>query len=367
MRFGPTAAQEQLRERAQAFLEEVSPPAEVRRLMETGSGFDPAVWRRTAEEQGLQGIHLPAAVGGRGLGWVELAVVLEEAGRVLLGSPLLSTTTAAGVLSASTGDGPVDDVLSAIAAGRAVATLAVAEGTGRWDEAGVDTRAVRSAGGEWRLEGRKSYVVDGGVADVLVVAARRDPTGEVGLFLVDADAPGVSRAPLATVDLTRKQAKLGLAATPARPIAGTLAAALELAVVGLAAEQVGGAQRCLDAAVAHARTRVQFGRPIGSFQAVKHLCAEMLLDLESARSASFYAASAAARAGADLPAAAAVAKSCCSEAFVRVATDSLHVHGGLGFTWDNDAHLYFKRARSSALLFGDPGHHRELLARHLRL
>ena len=142
---------------------------------------------------------------------------------------------------------------------------------------------------------------------------------------------------------------------------------MDLSAVSLAAEQVGGAGRALEMAVEHARRRVQFGRPIGSFQAVKHLCAEMLLDLESARSAAFYAALAAARAGPDLPIAAALAKSCCSEAYVRVATDSLHVHGGLGFTWDHDAHLYFKRARSSQLLFGDPRHHREELARRLGL
>jgi alkylation response protein AidB-like acyl-CoA dehydrogenase len=142
---------------------------------------------------------------------------------------------------------------------------------------------------------------------------------------------------------------------------------MQLAATGLAAEQVGGSQACLDRAVDYARRRIQFGRPIGSFQAVKHLCAEMLLDLESARSASFSAASAAARADEGLPEAAAVAKACCSEAFVRIASDSLHVRGGLGFTWDDDAHLYFRRARSSALLFGDPAFHRELLARHLHI
>ena len=372
MHFGPTAAQEQLRARVRGLLEEISPSAEVRRIMETETGFDLGAWRRMSADLGLQGIHLPEAVGGGGLGWVELGVVLEEAGRVLLAAPLLATTTGAGILLASAGagregDGREGEVLADIAAGRSVASLAVAEGSGRWDGPGVETRAVPSAGGGWRLEGRKSYVVDGGVADALIVAARRDGPGDVGLFLVEAGAAGLSRAPLATVDPTRRQAEVTLSATPARPLRGTLATALELSVVGLAAEQVGGAQQCLDAAVAHARTRIQFGRPIGTFQAVKHLCAEMLLDLESARSAAFYAAAAAARAGQDLPTAAAVAKSCCSEAFVRVASDSLHVHGGLGFTWDHDAHLYFKRARSSALLFGDPRHHRELLARHLDL
>lgn len=365
MHFGPTPAQEDLRARVRSLFDEMSPSAEVRRLMETETGFDRRAWARMAGDLGLQGLHLPRSVGGGGLGWVEVGVALEEAGAVLLGAPYLSTVVAAAVVLAS---GDQDDVLARIAAGRTVATLAVAEAAGRWDGTGIETRAVRSPGSGWRLEGAKSYVVDGCAADVLVVAARRDDSGDVTLFLVDADGRGVSRAPLRTVDLTRKQAAVTFAAAPGRALTGvTLERAMELAAVALAAEQVGGAQRCLDMAVDHARRRVQFGRPIGSFQAVAHLCADMLLEVESARSAAFYAAAAAARGDGALPSAAAVAKSCCSEAFVRIATDALHVHGGLGFTWDHDAHLYFKRARSSALLFGDPRHHRELLARHLQL
>ncbi|MDQ6728430.1 MAG: acyl-CoA/acyl-ACP dehydrogenase [Actinomycetota bacterium] len=365
MDFGPTGAQEELRGRIRRFLAEVSPSAEVRRLMETPSGSDPAVWERLAVEMGLPGLHLPVSVGGAGLGWVELAIALEEAGAVLLCAPLLATATAAAVILGADDADRAGGILPAIAAGRCVATLAVAEDAGRWDASGVTTRALRSPGGRWRIEGHKSYVVDGATADLLVVAARHDGGG-TGLFLVDGDAPGLARQPLATVDQTRKQARLVLSATPARPLPGvSLAVALDLAAVALAAEQVGGAQRCLDAAVDHAGRRIQFGRPIGSFQAVKHLCADMLLELESARSAAFYAARAAARAGADLPEAAAVAQACCSDAYVRVATDSLHVHGGLGFTWDHDAQLHYKRARSSRQLFGDPGHHRELLARHL--
>ena len=340
MRFGPTAAQEQLRERVRERFEAVSSSAEVRRLMETEAGFDRERWRELAGELDLGA-----------LGWVERGVVLEEAGRVLLPAPLLATVTALGALG---GD-----------LGAAVATLAVAEAGGRWDGTGVETRAVGGPGG-WRLEGRKSYVVDGLTAEALVVAARTEE-GDVRLFGVEGGAAGVSRAPLATVDPTRKQAEIAFAATPARPLDASLAGLMALAGVALAAEQVGGTQRCLDMAVDHAGRRVQFGRPIGSFQAVKHLCAEMLLELESARSAAFYAASAAAGGDVDLPAAAAVAQACCSEAFVRIATDALHVHGGVGFTWDHDAHLYFKRARSSAQLFGDARHHRELLARYLRL
>ena len=365
MHFGLTDAQEALRDRLRALLGELSPPAEVRRLMEAPSGFDPAVWERLAGE-GALGLHLPASVGGQGLGWVELGVALEEAGATLLCAPYLATVTTAAVILASGDTAVADDVLPAVAAGACVATLALAEDTGRWDEEAVITRAVPSPGGGWRLEGHKSYVVDGSTAGLIVVSARHED--QVGLYLVDGEAPGLSRAPLATVDQTRRQARLQLSATPARPLAnGSATLAAHLSAVALAAEQVGGAQRCLDNAVEYARRRVQFGRPIGSFQAVKHLCAEMLLELESARSAAFYAAGSAARGGDDLPEAAAVAKACCSEAYVRVATDSLHVHGGLGFTWDHDAHLYFKRARSSRQLFGDPRHHRELLARRIGL
>ncbi len=345
-----------LRARVRDLLAEVSPPAEVRRLMEDGRGHDLDVWLRMADDHELHGLHLPAEVGGAGLGWVEQAVVLEETGRVLLCAPYLATVTAAPFLP--------PEHQAAVAGGLCIATLAVAEASGRWDAAGVQTRAVQSPTGGWRLDGEKSYVVDGAAADVLVVAARPDGA-DVGLFLVDAGAPGLDQGPLATIDQTRRQARITLAATPARQLAGSLDDAMALSAVALAAEQVGGAGRALEMAVEHAGRRVQFGRAIGSFQAVKHLCAEMLLDLESARGAASHAA---ASVGCDeLPDAAAVAKSCCSEMYVRVATDSLHVHGGLGFTWEHDAHLYFKRARSSRLLFGDPRYHREKLARILGL
>jgi alkylation response protein AidB-like acyl-CoA dehydrogenase len=334
---------EQLRSRVRAFLAEVSPPAEVRRLMEDERGFDLDVWLRLAADHDLLSLAR----------WEERAVVLEETGRALLCAPYLATVTAAPFLP--------PEVEAAVAGGLCIATVAMAEASGRWDDGGVQTRAVPSAGGRWRLEGEKSYVVDGCAADVLVVAARPDGEDDVALFLVDAGAAGVDRSPLPTVDQTRRQARVRLAATPARRLAASLEAAVDVCAVALAAEQVGGAGRALEMAVDYAGQRVQFGRPIGSFQAVKHLCAAMLLDLELARGAASHAAVAG-----DTEAAAA-AKICCSEAFVRIATDSLHVHGGLGFTWDHDAHLYFKRARSSYHLFGDPRHHRERLAHHLNL
>ena len=337
---------EQLRSRVRAFLAVVSSPAAVRRLMEDDLGYDLDVWLRLAADHDL------LALGG----WPERAVVLHETGRVLLCAPYLATVTAAPFLPPETQE--------AIAGGLCIATLAVAEASGRWDAGGVETRALRSPDGRWRLEGEKHYVVDGCAADVLVVAARTE-AGEVALFQVDAGAAGLDPAPLPTVDLTRRLARIRLAATPARRLRGSPATAVDLCATALAAEQVGGAERALEMAVEYAGRRVQFGRPIGSFQAIKHLCAEMLLDLESARAAATHAAGAA---GTDeQPAAAAVAKVSCSEAYVRIATDALHVHGGLGFTWDHDAHLYFRRARSSLHLFGDARHHRERLARHLGL
>ena len=336
-----------LRSRVRTVLAEVSPPAEVRRLMDDPLGYDLDVWLRLAADHDLLALD----------GWPERAVVLHEAGRVLLCTPYLATVTAAPFLPG--------DVRDAIAGGLCIATLAIAEASGRWDAGGVTTRAVRAPDGRWRLEGEKSYVVDGCVADVLVVAARPDGAGDVALFQVDGDAAGVDRAPLTTVDPTRRQARVRLAAASARRLQGSLDAAVDLCATALAAEQVGGAERALEMAVEHAGRRVQFGRPIGSFQAVRHLCAEMLLDLESARAAAWHAATAVG--SGDLPEAAAVAKVACSAAYVRIATDSLHVHGGLGFTWDHDAHLYFRRARSSLHLFGDPRHHRERLAQHLGL
>lgn len=337
---------EQLRARARTFLAEASPSATVRRLMEDERGYDLDVWLRLAADHDLLDLA----------DWPERAVVLSEAGRALLCAPYLATVTAAPFLP--------DEVQRAVAAGLCIATLALAEASGRWGPEAVEARAMAGPSGAWRLEGEKSYVVDGCAADVLVVSARPDD-GEVALFQVDAGAPGLDRAPLATVDPTRRQALVRLAATPARRLEGSPALAADVCAVALAAESVGGAERALEMAVDHAGRREQFGRPIGSFQAVKHLCAGMLVELESARAAAGHAAGEVA--GAGLPVAAAIAKACCSEAFVKVAADSLHVHGGLGFTWDHDAHLYLRRARSSFHLFGDPRHHRERLARLLGL
>ena len=213
------------------------------------------------------------------------------------------------------------------------------------------------------------YVLDGHIADLILVVARTD--AGVSLFAVDGDAAGLTRTPLSTMDQTRKQARLEFENTPARLIESEgigwdfMARVLDLVAVGLAAEQVGGAQKVLEMAVEYAKVRVQFGRPIGSFQAIKHKCADMLLEVESAKSAAYYGMWCAAEMDDELPSVASLAKAYCSEAYFHAAAENIQIHGGIGFTWEHPAHLYFKRAKSSELLFGDPTYHRELLAQRI--
>jgi alkylation response protein AidB-like acyl-CoA dehydrogenase len=364
--------QRQLRHAVRGFLEEVSPETEVRRLMETPEGYDPDVWARLATELDLVGLAVPAEYGGSGAGFVEIAVVCEEMGRRLLCAPYLSTAVlAVAALLRASDPAAAKTWLPRIATGETTATLAFAEETGRWDAAGVTTTATPAPEG-WRLTGTKSYVLDGHTAGLLLVAARTD--AGVSLFALDGDAPGVTRARLRTVDLTRRLARVELADTPATLVgedgAGwpVIEHVLDLAAVALAAEQAGGAQVALDMAVQYAKDRVQFGRPIGSFQATKHRCADMLLEVESARSAAYFAAwSAAGGDDAQLATNAAVAKSYCSDAFTQVTADNIQVHGGIGFTWEHPAHLYFRRAKSDELLFGDPSAWRERVASRVGL
>lgn len=369
MNFGFSEEQEELRRQVRRFLDEKSPMSEVRRLMETTEGYDPSVWRQMADQLGLQALIVPEAYGGAGFGYVELLVVLEEMGRSLLCAPYFSTVAlAANALLASGDEDAKKAYLPGLASGETIATLAYTEDSGRWDLDGITLRATRGADG-YRLDGHKMYVIDGHVADLLLVAARTDDG--VSLFAVDKDAPGLGRTPLATMDQTRKQARIEFSGTPARLVgeagrAGpALAKTLDLAAVALAAEQVGGAQRVLEMSVEYAKTRVQFGRPIGSFQAIKHKCADMLLEVESAKSAAYYAAWAAAEDNDELPVTACLAKSYCSEAYFHCAAENIQIHGGIGFTWEHDAHLYFKRAKSSEILLGDPAYHRELLAQRI--
>ena len=369
MNFAFSEEQEELRTAVRRFLQEKSPETEVRRLMETEDGYDPAVWSQMADQLGLQSLTIPEEYGGSGFSYVELIVILEEMGSALLCAPYFATVAlAANALLTSGDDSAKKDLLPGLASGETIGTLAITEDNGRWDFEGIALQASGS-GGSWTLDGHKSFVIDGHIANLILVAART-PAG-LSLFAVEGGASGLTRTSLPTMDQTRKQARLVFESTPARLIgtdggaAEGLTKTLDLAAVALAAEQVGGAQHCLVSSVDYAKNRIQFGRPIGSFQAIKHKCADMLLEVESAKSAAYYAGWAAAEDSDELPVVASLAKSYCSEAYFHAAAENIQIHGGIGFTWEHDAHLYFKRAKSSELLFGDPAYHRELLAQRI--
>jgi alkylation response protein AidB-like acyl-CoA dehydrogenase len=369
MIFTFTDEQNELAATLRRFLQDKSPSAEVRRLMETEQGYDPQTWAQLASQLGLPGLVVPEKYGGSGAGPVELAIACEELGRALLCAPFFGTAVlAVHTLLASADQAAQEEFLPALADGTSIATLAVCEDDGAWTTSGMATRARRGADG-YRLDGRKSFVLDGHTADLLLVVAQADDGPS--LFAVPGSADGLDRQLLDTLDRTRKLAVLSFDGVAARLIgaegdaASVVERTLRLAAVALAAEQVGGAQRCLDMSVEYAKLRVQFGRPIGSFQAVKHMCADMLLAVESARSAAYYAAWAAQEQSDELPLAASLAKACCSEAYFRAAADNIQIHGGIGFTWEHDAHLYYRRAKSTELMLGTPREHREIAAGYL--
>jgi alkylation response protein AidB-like acyl-CoA dehydrogenase len=368
MDFSITEEQQMLRDTARRFLDDKAPAEVMRSLMETDEGFDPGLWGDIAE-QGWQAMAIPEETGGAGFSFLEMAILMEEMGRSLFPSPYLSSIVLGAdlVLTAGTAE-QQKEILPDVAAGEARLALAHLEASGRWDEEGIQMDA-RSDGSDLVLDGTKTFVIDGHTADRLLVPVR---TGDgVSIVVVEADAEGVERRRLETMDMTRKQAEITFdgVRVPASSVLGepgsgwaALEDTLRRAVVALAYEQVGAAQRCLEMSVDYAKVRVQFGRPIGSFQAIKHKCADMLVQVESARSAAYHAGWAAASDPDELMVAAPLAKSHCSEAFFFCAAENIQIHGGIGFTWEHDAHLYFKRAKTDELLFGSPAYHRALLA-----
>ena len=379
MNFALDDTQRSLRDTARAFLDAHAGSAAVRAAMTTERGYDPVLWERIAGELGWPAVIVPEEHGGLGLGQVELMVLMEAMGGALLCAPFFSTVClAANALVVGGSEAQQAAWLPGIASGATTATVAYAERDGSSDLDAITTVA-RIDGGDLVLSGTKSFVIDGHTADLLLVAARTvGSTGSDGLalYVVPAATPGVARRVLATMDQTRRLAEIELrdVRVPRDAILGegsqgaaVLATTLQLATVALAAEQVGGAERCLDLAVAYAGERVQFGRPIGSFQAIKHKCADMLMRVEAARSATYYAACTADERNEELPVAASLAKAYCSDTYFQCAADALQIHGGVGFTWEYDVHLYFKRAKSSESLLGDASHHRELVARRLGL
>jgi alkylation response protein AidB-like acyl-CoA dehydrogenase len=377
--FAFTEEQEELRAMARAFLADHSGSDQVRAAMESELGHDAEVYKRIGSELGWPAMIVPETNGGLGLTWVELAALLEVCGESLLCSPFFaSVALGANTLLLAGSDEQLAAHLPGIAEGQTRATLAHSEATGRWDADAVET-VCRREGGEWVLSGAKRHVLDGHCADLLVVSAREaGSTGESGisLFAVPAGTAALERRQLSTMDRTRRLAAVDFhdVRLPEEALLGepggawpALDRALDRAAVALAAEQVGGAQRCLDAAVAYGTERIQFGRPIGSFQAIKHMCADMMVHVETARSAAYYAACMVAEESPDRARAASMAKAWCSDAFFACASDSLQIHGGVGFTWEYDVHLYFKRAKSSEVFLGDPSFHRERVARRIGL
>ena len=372
MQFSFTSEQEEFRSVLRRFLEEKSPTTVVRRLMETEAGWDRASWHELNQQLGLTAVHIPEAYGGQGFGFVELGIVLEEMGRALLCAPYFASVAlaATAIMNVAT-DAQKRELLPPIAAGDCIGTLAFTEPNGRWDTGGVTMTAAR-AEGRFRLDGVKSFVLDGHTADLIIVLARRPgSSGDAGVsfFAVRGDAPGLVRRPLKVVDSTRKQALLEFRSVEAELLgdegagAAPFARTMMQAAVCLANEMVGGAEKLRESALDYANLRVQFGRAIASFQSMKHKQADMLVDVELAKSAAYAAASAAAEDDADLPALASLAKAAASDAYMQTAIHTIQIHGGIGFTWDNDTHLWFKRAKSSEVFLGDPAFHRELMMR----
>ncbi|MBI2169522.1 MAG: acyl-CoA/acyl-ACP dehydrogenase [Actinobacteria bacterium] len=374
MNFAFSEEQVALRETVAQFLEQKSPSAEVRRIMETTEGYDPEVWRQMGEQMGLQGLHIPEEYGGQGYTFVELGIVLEEMGKRLLCAPYFATVClAANAVMNAGSDSQKKELLPGIASGETIATLAFTEPSGKWDADGI-AMTYEPAGDGFALSGEKMFVIDGHNADLIVVVARKAGTSGtegISFFTVAGDAAGLTRTALETMDMTRKQAKLEFSGVPAELLGeegsgwAALSKTLDQAAVCLSSEMVGGSQEVLDMSVEYAKVRVQFGRPIGSFQAIKHKCADMLLETESAKSAAYYAAWAAAEDNEELPTVACLAKAYCSEAYFHCAAENIQIHGGIGFTWEHDAHLYFKRAKSSETYLGDATYHRELLAQRI--
>jgi alkylation response protein AidB-like acyl-CoA dehydrogenase len=338
-----TSEQEELRAVLRSFLDQHADP---RRLIDSGTRHDAELWRRMATELGVPGLAIPEQYGGSGFGVAEMCVVFEELGRALAGAPMLATAgLAVPVLLACADESAKTEFLPGIADGSTIATLAFVEADGGWGTGAVHTRAKEADDG-YVIDGAKYFVLDGTLADLILVTALTD--AGTALFAVSGDATGLTQRAQEAVDPTRVMARLDFASVPARLLSSdpsVVETALDRARIALAAEQAGGAQWCLDAAVAYARTRHQFGRPIGSFQAVKHRCADMMVAVEAARSAAYLAALTPHADAAELAVAATSAQVCCSNAYTEAAAGAIQVHGGIGFTWEHDAHLYYKRAK----------------------
>jgi alkylation response protein AidB-like acyl-CoA dehydrogenase len=372
MHFGLSETQQAIKNSARQFLAAECPMPVVRRLMETETAFDNALWSKFAE-QGWTGIIFPEKYDGFGLGMVEMAAALEEMGRALIPGPFVSTVLLAGTLLDHAGsEEQKQKYLGAICRGEARSTLALLERSASWDLDAVQLEAKALPNGGYALNGEKLFVSDAQLADFLLVAARIE--GELAVLLVHGHATGLEKVATPGVDLTRRLYRVSFAnvhvlaenlLSRGERARRALEAALDVACLGLVAEMVGGLQSLVDMTVAYAKTRKQFGRPIGTFQAVQHQCADMLVLLEGSRSALYYAAWALSEKDPTARTAIAVAKAYASEAYRDAGNKSIQVQGGMGFTWENDAHLHYRRAKGSEIAFGDAAYHRERIARSL--
>ncbi len=373
MKLAMSPEQVELRESVRRFLADRAPLTRVRELMAADDdSTDPLVWAAAGSQLGLPGIAIPEEYGGAGFSFTEQAILLEELGAALYTGPYLaSAVLAATALLTSSDEAAKLELLPGIASGETIATVAFTEDDGSWEPSAIRLTAMKGAGeagggAGWLLDGSKSFVLDGSTASLILVFAQAE--GGLSLFAVDGAASGLGRKPLAALDQTRKLARLEFGSVPARLVgspgdgAAILAKVLDVAAIALGAEQLGGAQRVLDMAVEYAKIRHQFGRPIGSFQAIKHKCADLLLEVESLRSAVLYASAAVAEDSPEVPALASLIKALASDVYFHAAAENIQIHGGIGFTWEHDAHLYFKRAKASELFLGDSNYHRERLA-----
>ncbi|MFI5953150.1 acyl-CoA dehydrogenase family protein [Cryptosporangium sp. NPDC051539] len=363
MDFALDEEQRTLQSVLREFFADRSPEAAVRAQMAEPAGFDRQLWKRMSTELGLPGLAIPEEYGGSGFSFVELGVVLEEMGRALVVSPFLGSCVMAAQLALAVG---ATDLLPGIASGETIAAVGLAEDGGSWRLEDVTTTAA-----DGLVRGHKSFVLDGHGADLYLVVART-PDGPA-VFAVDGNAPGLTSEPLHTLDQTRRLARLTFDDAPARllarpePTAAAVETMLDRTAVALAADALGGTGQVLDMAVDYAKVREQFGRPIGSFQAIKHKCASMLVELESSRAAAYYALWATAVGHDEASIVAPLVKAHCIDAYLFAAGENIQIHGGIGFTWEHPAHLYLKRAKSSQALLGSSDHHRQVLADRINL
>jgi alkylation response protein AidB-like acyl-CoA dehydrogenase len=374
--FGFSEEQEMLRQSARALLEKECPSTVVRKVIEEAHGFDPALWKKMAE-LGWLGLVVPEEYGGGGLSYVDLVLIMEEMGRVVLPSPFIWTVMVAEAIKRAGNDKQKSSLLPKIASGELIATLGYLEPSAQWSAEGIEMSA-RKEGSGYVLDGTKLFVNDGHIADCILVAARTGEAGNRGitLFALETKRSGIDVTRLTTMDQTRKLAEVKFTGvkTDTSDVVGevgrgwnTLSEIIDRGKVMLAGEMMGGAQKVLEMTVDYTKVRVQFGRPIGSFQAVQHKCANMMIDVEGAKSAVYYASWAVSNEVNEAPLAAALAKAAASDAYRRVSADGIQLHGGIGFTWDHDMHLYFKRAKSSEFTFGDANWNRELVAQGINL